>query len=304
MGMGGLVLGDEGADESWWSLQPISRPEVPVVKNASWVRNPIDAFVLAKLEEKGLQPTPEASEGIIGRRLHFGLTGLPPEPGATADVDALLASSHYGERWARHWLDVVEEMSCGCGFLQCPQPRGIGRRKIDRDVVRYWPCAFEAEEVIIHRVLVRSVLVFSDIKPHAALEGGRGFNISNTFLDPGIIEAHPVNDGLVLRKAKQARGGVSALGSRGNCSDLDKAKTKTSECIDRVTFLIETSGQPKTIREGKTHAPDFLGSREFPSQGLKYAAPVCCPECAQGPVVGPLSLKSKEGLSCKWVSPL
>ena len=107
MGMGGLVLGDEGADESWWSLQPISRPEVPVVKNASWVRNPIDAFVLAKLEEKGLQPTPEASEGIIGRRLHFGLTGLPPEPGATADVDALLASSHYGERWARHWLDVA-----------------------------------------------------------------------------------------------------------------------------------------------------------------------------------------------------
>ena len=58
MGMGGLVSGDEGADESWWSLQPISRPEVPVVKNASWVRNPIDAFVLAKLEEKGLQEVP------------------------------------------------------------------------------------------------------------------------------------------------------------------------------------------------------------------------------------------------------
>ncbi|MBG70532.1 MAG: hypothetical protein CMN06_10555 [Roseibacillus sp.] len=107
MGVGDLVIGDDRADESWWSLQPIPRPEVPTVENAGWVRNPIDAFILAKLEEKGLQPTPEASEGIIGRRLHFGLTGLPPEPGVTTDVDALLASPHYGERWARHWLDVA-----------------------------------------------------------------------------------------------------------------------------------------------------------------------------------------------------
>lgn len=101
------VYGDERADESWWSLQPVVRPEVPAVKQASWVRNPIDAFVLARLEEMGLRPTPEASEGILVRRLHFGLTGLPPVPGATSDVDVLLESPHYGERWARHWLDVA-----------------------------------------------------------------------------------------------------------------------------------------------------------------------------------------------------
>lgn len=107
LGLGGPLVGEERADESWWSLQPVTRPEVPQVKQVDWVRNPIDAFVLAKLEGMGLKPTPEATEGIIARRLFFGLTGLPPVPGATADVDLLLASPHYGERWARHWLDVA-----------------------------------------------------------------------------------------------------------------------------------------------------------------------------------------------------
>ena len=74
-GVVGTAGGEEKADESWWSLQSVSRPEVPAVKKADWVKNPIDAFVLSKLEEMGLEPAPEASEGVIRRRLHFGLTG-------------------------------------------------------------------------------------------------------------------------------------------------------------------------------------------------------------------------------------
>jgi hypothetical protein len=103
----GVLRGEERAGGDWWSLQPVARPEVPAVKKADWVRNPIDAFILSKLEEMGLEPAPEASEGVIRRRLHYGLTGLPPVPGAGADIDVLLASPHYGERWARHWLDVA-----------------------------------------------------------------------------------------------------------------------------------------------------------------------------------------------------
>ena len=103
----GVLRGEERAGGDWWSLQPVARPEVPAVKKADWVRNPIDAFILSKLEEMGLEPAPEASEGVIRRRLHYGLTGLPPAPGASADIDVLLASPHYGERWARHWLDVA-----------------------------------------------------------------------------------------------------------------------------------------------------------------------------------------------------
>ena len=107
LGLAAPVNGEERAEADWWSLQKLARPAIPAVKAKDWVRNPIDAFILSKLERMGLEPAPEASESVIRRRLHYGLTGLPPAPGATSDVDALLSSRHYGERWARHWLDVA-----------------------------------------------------------------------------------------------------------------------------------------------------------------------------------------------------
>ena len=107
----------------WWSLKPIAEPEVPTFDDpaeAAWVRNPVDAFVLAKLKEKGLAPSPEADKRTLVRRLYFDLIGLPPTPqqveSFVADpdpqayerlVDQLLASPRHGEKWARHWLDVV-----------------------------------------------------------------------------------------------------------------------------------------------------------------------------------------------------
>jgi hypothetical protein len=103
-----------------WSWKPIRRPAVPQVKNRAWVRNPIDAFLLAKMEAKGLKPAPPADRRTLLRRVTFDLTGLPPTPveidAFLADrssnayakvVDRLLASPAYGERWARHWLDLV-----------------------------------------------------------------------------------------------------------------------------------------------------------------------------------------------------
>ena len=103
-----------------WSYQPLVAPTVPRVADAAWVRNPIDAFVLAKLEAGGMKPSPEAERRTLIRRAYFDLTGLPPTPEdveAFVDdpapdayervVDRLLASPRYGERWARHWIDVV-----------------------------------------------------------------------------------------------------------------------------------------------------------------------------------------------------
>ncbi len=103
-----------------WSFQPITRPAVPPVKGAALVRTPIDAFLLAKLEAKGLSFGPEADRHTLIRRATFDLTGLPPtpaeveafvndaSPGAYEKlIDRLLASAHYGERWGRHWLDVA-----------------------------------------------------------------------------------------------------------------------------------------------------------------------------------------------------
>ncbi|MBA4017924.1 MAG: hypothetical protein C0483_12170 [Pirellula sp.] len=109
----------------WWSLEPPMRPQVPSIETALAMRNrnPIDAFILAKLQEQGLRPSVEASPPVLCRRLYFDLIGLPPKPeeieafvaasaarpeeAYAALVDKLLASPHYGERWARHWLDVV-----------------------------------------------------------------------------------------------------------------------------------------------------------------------------------------------------
>src|SRR4051812_46719643 len=105
-----------------WAFRPAQRQAVPPIPpdRAAWVRNPIDAFVLAKQQEQGLSPSPEADRRTLIRRLSFDLTGLPPTPqevkafvdDASADayekvVERLLASPAYGERWARHWLDVV-----------------------------------------------------------------------------------------------------------------------------------------------------------------------------------------------------
>ncbi len=103
-----------------WAFQPLQRPVVPRVKNAGWVRNPIDAFIAAGHEAKGLTPAPAASRRTLVRRLSLDLLGLPPAPEEVERflmddapdacehlVDRLLASPHYGERWARHWLDVA-----------------------------------------------------------------------------------------------------------------------------------------------------------------------------------------------------
>jgi hypothetical protein len=103
-----------------WSFQPVRRPPVPAVKDSTWVRNAIDAFVLSKLESQGLQPAPHATPMSLLRRLNLDLLGLPPEREAQENfareptdlsldqrVDVLLAQSGYGERWARHWLDVA-----------------------------------------------------------------------------------------------------------------------------------------------------------------------------------------------------
>ena len=105
---------------SHWSFRPIRKPPIPSVRNRQWVRNPVDAFILSRLEEKGIRPAAEADPGTLVRRLALVLTGLPPtwqessrlpegpgDPAYTRLVDEHLGAPQYGERWARHWLDVV-----------------------------------------------------------------------------------------------------------------------------------------------------------------------------------------------------
>ena len=108
----------------YWAYRPVAPPPVPEVRRTDWVKNPIDAYLLAKLEAAGLEPNPPASPVELVRRLAYDLTGLPPNPadvdrylaaanGPQAEeawralVDQLLDSPQYGEKWGRHWLDLV-----------------------------------------------------------------------------------------------------------------------------------------------------------------------------------------------------
>ena len=101
-----------------WAFQPLRRPALPAVRNPGSIRNPIDTFVLARLEAEGIEPSPQADRATLLRRVSLDLTGLPPSPKEMAEfladdradayerlVDRLLESDHYGEKWARHWLD-------------------------------------------------------------------------------------------------------------------------------------------------------------------------------------------------------
>lgn len=120
----GPALGDQQhirrVAQSHWSLQPVHKPDLPTVRNETWVKTPLDAFILARLEDAGLSPSPPADRRTLLRRVTFDLTGLPPTAEEIAEfeadsspdafeqiVDRLLETPQYGERWGRHWLDVA-----------------------------------------------------------------------------------------------------------------------------------------------------------------------------------------------------
>jgi hypothetical protein len=118
------VLAREAIDwnkaREWWSFRPVTKPSPPETKHREWPANEIDRFILARLEQEALQPASDADKRVLIRRATFDLIGLPPTPeeieafledespdAFARVVDRLLASSHYGERWGRHWMDVV-----------------------------------------------------------------------------------------------------------------------------------------------------------------------------------------------------
>ncbi len=115
---GNKVSKRAGADH--WAFQPVKRHDPPAVKNTAWVRNPVDNFILARLEKEGLKPSPEMDKPGLLRRVSLDLTGLPPTAQELREfladsspeaydkvVRRLLSSPHYGERWGRHWLDIA-----------------------------------------------------------------------------------------------------------------------------------------------------------------------------------------------------
>jgi len=195
---------EQRAGYDWWSLQPVRSPKPPGVRQGDWVINDVDRFVLKTLEEHGLQPAGNAAPRALIRRLYFDLTGLPPTAREMSDwigrlsggsaeqreaayrqlVDHLLDSPHHGERWARHWLDVV----------RFGESQGYERNRIRDNAWRYrdWVIeAFNADlpyDEFIRRQVAGDVLYPEDLSALLAT----GYHVCGTWDQVGHNEGSAI----------------------------------------------------------------------------------------------------------------
>jgi cytochrome c553 len=186
----------------FWSFRPVVKPKVPAVKAKTWVKNPVDNFILAKLEAKGLTPSPEADRRAFIRRATFDLHGLPPtaeeidtfvadkSPDATEKlIDRLLASPRYGERWGRLWLDVARYADTkGYVFVE---DRAYPNAYTFRDyVIRAFNEDLPFDQFILHQLAADKMELGEDRRPLAAMGyltvGRRFLNNQHDIIDDRI----------------------------------------------------------------------------------------------------------------------
>jgi hypothetical protein len=186
-----------------WAFQPVKRPTVPTVKNSRWVQTPVDNFVLATLEKRNLGPAPTADRRTLIRRVTYDLVGLPPtyeeveafmcdqRPDSYARlVDRLLASPHYGERWARYWLDVARYADTK-GYLAGGEERRYAFSYTYRDyVVRALNDDKPYNQFLIEQIAADKLELGEDKSSLAALGfltlGRRFLNVQNDIIDDRI----------------------------------------------------------------------------------------------------------------------
>ncbi len=169
------------SDADHWAWRPLRASDPPAVAGAGWVRSPIDRYILARLEAQGLHPAAEAERRTLARRAAFAITGLPPAPDLVerflADpapeayerlLDTLLASPQYGERWARHWLDLVRYAETRGHEFDYANPNAHQYRDY---VIR----AFNSD--LPYCDFVREQIA-GDLLAHPRLNPGKGFNES------------------------------------------------------------------------------------------------------------------------------
>ena len=190
-----------GTDARHWAFEPVRGTVPPPVRDLRWPRQPLDRFILARLESEGLGPSPEADRGTWLRRVTLDLTGLPPTPAAVdaflADtapdaegrvVDALLASPRHGERWAQHWLDVVRYADTHGFEVNTERPNAWPYRD-------YVIGAFNAD--LPYDRFVREQIAGDQLGADAAT----GFLVTASVLLPGQIGADDVSKRLARQDA-------------------------------------------------------------------------------------------------------
>ena len=209
-----------------WAFQAIRRSTVPPVENSSWVRNPIDNFILARLETEGLPPSSEADRATLIRRLNLDLIGLPPSieevdsfladksPQAYAKVvDRLLASPHYGERWARDWLDVARYADTnGFGF---DRPRVIWR-------YRDWVIQALNQDLPFDQFVIEQLA--GDLLPNATLKQkiATGFHRNTMINEEGGVDQKQYRVEAIFDRIKTT--GTAFLGLTVGCAQCHDHK--------------------------------------------------------------------------------
>jgi len=185
-----------------WSLQPVLDPAVPAVSDAAWPRDPLDHFVLAKIEAAGLAPTRDADARTLVRRLYYDLTGLPPtievvdqflaayqrEGTAAVEtlVDSLLSSLQFGERWGRHWLDVAR-------YGESNGNDGLGRNPTFPHAWRYRDYVIDAFNADTPYDQFLTEQIAGDLLPHDSPESRDRQLIATGFLALGAKPAKAMN---------------------------------------------------------------------------------------------------------------
>ncbi|MDW8266936.1 MAG: DUF1549 domain-containing protein, partial [Gemmataceae bacterium] len=167
--------------QSHWAFQPVRKPAVPRVGRPEWIRNPVDAFVLAELDKRGLKPAAPADRRTLLRRLSFDLIGLPPSVAEIEEalrddsevwyekaVDRLLASPHYGERWGRHWLDVARYADTK-GYVFMEERRYPYAYTYRDYVIQAFNDDLPYDQFIVHQLAADRLPLGDDPRPLAAM---------------------------------------------------------------------------------------------------------------------------------------
>ena len=254
----------------FWAFQPVKDASLPPIADTSWPKSDIDRYILAALEAKGLKPSPPANRRTLIRRATFDLTGLPPTPGEVdaflADtapdafagvIDRLLATPQYGERWGRHWLDVVR-------YADARDARGIGGASDIAEAWRYrdWVVNAFNRDMPYDRFIIDQIA--GDLIPAA---------------DPSDVEC---------RRAR-SDGALLTIGEWGT-GDADKEKMIT----DIVDDQIDVVGRASRADRSRAPAATITNSTRSPPpiitvwQGSSSALRII-PEPARKPRARPCS---------------
>jgi cytochrome c553 len=270
-GKPGLHVDMEKAKKHW-AFQPVANPPVPKVSDSKhWVQSPIDSFVLAKLHEKGMEPSAKVDKRTLIRRATYDLTGLPPAPeeveAFVADkspdafakvVDRLLASPHYGERWGRHWLDVAR-------YADTTGDRQAGNRPDPR-----FPYAWTYRDYVIdafNRDLPYDQFILQQIAADKLPLGeNKSALAAMGFLTVGKRFMNNINDVLDDRIDVVTRGLMGLTASCARCHDhkFDPIPTKDYYSLHGVFASSVEPGDEPLIAKARDQAAyqDFLNKLE------------------------------------------